>query len=118
MAGIPPELEAAYRVFLEELKKHFGVLTQISAEFHAPGQTARSAEETEKIRRSLQHKFHTIRGGAGFFQLDSIVSIAAEGETLFASLAGKDLILKALGEKLPVLVERLREESEKILDTK
>lgn len=114
MAGIPPELEAAYHVFLEELKKHSSALAQISSEFQASTQITRSAEEVEKIRRSLQHKFHTIRGGAGFFQLDLIVSIATEGELLFASLAGKDLILKALGESLPTLVERLREENKKL----
>lgn len=36
-------------------------------------------------RRTLEHRFHTIKGGAGFFQFGEIIECAARGEKMMQS---------------------------------
>ena len=69
---LPESLLPALKLFVDEFDSHLKFFEeQLFPFLQSP--SARSDE----LRRSLQHRFHTIRGSSGFFQLEE-VSKAAE----------------------------------------
>lgn len=76
---------AAYRIFFDELKKHI--------------EATREVFEGEKWQEdSLQEamcRFHTIRGGAGFFKLSKLAELAGKLEVAIQSSDSNTLFLQA-----------------------
>ena len=62
---------AAYRIFYEEVQKHM-----------AAGQILIGATVDPKECKEMSMRFHTIRGGAGFFQLKEISELATKLEKM------------------------------------
>lgn len=76
-------LGGAYRIFFEEIAKHI----EASREYLGSAKGITSEERASE----LGARFHTIKGGAGFFGLHDIASFAGQIE---------DLLLKRKDEKL------------------
>lgn len=64
----------AYRLFVEELAKHLADATNTFG---------RAEEATKDDLVRLSARFHTIKGGAGFFGFDRIAKLAATLEERF-----------------------------------
>lgn len=92
--NIQPHLRKALEIFLKELDSHIYFL-QNNLETVAP-----------QLEPSFEHRFHTIRGGAGFLQLHDIQHAAAEGEKMV-----RDSKLD------PDTTEKVRTQLERIVDT-
>lgn len=69
-----PELKKALDIFIHELASH---INGIRESLHMLSHTGAGNE-----RRTLEHRFHTIKGGAGFFQFGAIKDCAARGEKM------------------------------------
>jgi chemotaxis protein histidine kinase CheA len=66
---------AAYRIFHEELFKHLAA-TELFMQALGTG-----CEQSSDQLREASGRYHTIRGGAGFFQFTRIAALAGELET-------------------------------------
>jgi HPt (histidine-containing phosphotransfer) domain-containing protein len=75
----------AYRMFVEEMQKH---LLAAEAFFESGQWTAETLKE-------MSGRFHTIRGGAGFFKLVEIASLAGELEKGLIAGEASDVAAKA-----------------------
>lgn len=94
---------AAYRMFVEELQKHLDA----SKGFFA------LSEWTPEQLKETSGRFHTIRGGAGFFKLTDLSALAGELEkgllngtpaevaSRRASLAELDRKLREVAQAIP-----------------
>lgn len=106
MATLPHQLEAAMHLFQDELIRHLSYLHEIPSLA-----TVQNDEELEKIRKTIAHRFHTIKGGAGFFKLEAIRVAAEKGEHAFKKPLSpsevQSLIHSELGELLKPLYEAL-----------
>ena len=89
---------AAYRIFFEETKKHLAG-TALFFESNAWG--------AEQIQEAAG-RFHTIRGGAGFFQLKSLASVAGELEVSLQHSSPEQVVHNI--EKLKSLYQQLADE--------
>ena len=72
---VPPYLERALRIFLDELETHLEFFSCVVRE-----QIAMEGEA--KIEEELTRRFHLIKGGAGFLGLKEISAICSGGESL------------------------------------
>ncbi|MBL7662711.1 Hpt domain-containing protein [bacterium] len=75
---IPPVLQKAFMLFCDEFAQHEKIFT---AALNAP-------EQMTALLEQVRQRLHTIRGGAGFFQLNEIVDSSKAGELLIKSLGG------------------------------
>lgn len=77
---IRPELHSAAKILCEELAGHLRVLestlSEVATADNAPALLAQQAS-------TLEHRFHTLKGGAGFLQLKKIQELGKKGEDLF-----------------------------------
>ena len=74
---LSPRLKEALRLFVKELDEHIGAFEQhLGEEVEEP-----KSDSKNNILR-LKNRFHLIKGGAGFFDLEEIQDTAAEGERL------------------------------------
>ena len=89
----------AYRIFVDELTKHLGATQTL---FKTTSWTAEELQEASG-------RFHTIRGGAGFFRLTKIASVAGELEKLLGENSPEDLVGQI--DKLRELDSSLRNEA-------
>lgn len=90
-----PILVKAYRIYFDEIAKHLHEASSVLADA-----TALSSES----RYAVSARFHTIRGGAGFFGLSAIAEVAGKLEYL---LARPDLDLRAEKEGIDELLHHL-----------
>jgi len=71
MLSIRPELIGAAKIFVTELSTHLGRIQKIADEAKTF-----SGEDLRKYLASkatkLEHRFHVMKGGAGFLQLEEI----------------------------------------------
>jgi len=104
MTNIPPQLETAYKLFLEEFSTHLDFIAKKHSEL-LPLLHNLSNEECEKIRKSFHHRFHTIKGSSSFFKLEEIRSVAAEGEKLFNDAMSKEAFELAMQELSEVITK-------------
>ena len=88
--NLPPELESAFVMFKQELLQHMKVLHDEAALPHLSG------ADFESRRKRIEHRFHIIRGGAGFFQLPEISALCADGEKAFRAATAEPVFLEAL----------------------
>jgi len=105
MPEIPENLREPFRLFVEELKANLDIFRK------ALTQEAFAPEELELMRKKLEGRFHLVRGGAGFFNLNEIRNAATEGEEGLRKLKGDaDAIEKFQAERLPELVKILEDQ--------
>ncbi len=78
---IPAELRPAFAIFLKELDTHVSYLVQTVQ--HMETLADSSNGEFAKDAQILEHRFHLIKGGAGFFKLDEMLRTALRGEEMF-----------------------------------
>ncbi|MCB0358658.1 MAG: Hpt domain-containing protein [Bdellovibrionales bacterium] len=100
LAQLPPALLPAVRIFADEFDSHLEFLT--TGIRLGEGGIDADPDTTKR----LQHRFHTIRGSAGFFQLEAIRDAAHRGERLLdtkITQQNKEEILAALRAELAVL---------------
>ncbi len=71
----------AYRIFCEELQKHLEATSTMFI----------TGDWTPEQLREASNRFHTIKGGAGFFRLTSVASLAGELENLLGDTDPADL---------------------------
>jgi chemotaxis protein histidine kinase CheA len=93
---------AAYRIFMDELGKHLEATKALFA----------SAEWSPEQLREASGRFHTIRGGAGFFRFTKLASLAGELETLLDGNSPEELandleLLRSLSDDLRLEAESL-----------
>lgn len=74
LSKIPPGLRPALQIFIGELKAHVNHFATLG-DFQAALQGGVDSS-------GLQHRFHTIKGGAGFFNLERIREEAGRAEKL------------------------------------
>ena len=72
---------AAYRIFMDELTKHLDATAALFA----------STDWSPEQLQEASGRFHTIRGGAGFFRFTKLASLAGELETLLGGNAPEAL---------------------------
>ena len=84
---LPDYLHKAYDIFIEECNGHL--------------ETLKSTTPTDENAETISTIFHTIKGGAGFLQMDEIAALAKEGELLFKTSPISD----EAKEKFTTLVE-------------
>ena len=70
---LPDYLQKAFVIFVSEFSGHLQCFDSIVA---SPEKLASEAIEVSR-------RFHTIKGGAGFLQLETVAQLAGEGEALF-----------------------------------
>jgi len=92
----------AYRLFVEELAKHLADATSTFAR-------AQQATKDDLVR--LGARFHTIKGGAGFFGFDRIAELAATLEERFNA---KDAATFITGDEARSLLHELESASREI----
>jgi chemotaxis protein histidine kinase CheA len=73
---------AAYRIFVEEVAKHLSALDNF---FH-------QSSWTEEHLRAASARYHTLRGGAGFFKLTEVSRIAGELEVALREASVEDFM--------------------------
>lgn len=107
-----PQLAAALKLYINELSTHYAFLqkfvletTKDPARIDAAADEALAAE-----RKSIERRFHLIKGGAGFFSLQAIRELSARGEQLFRqNLCRGDYRALLLGEFSNILDALQRE---------
>jgi HPt (histidine-containing phosphotransfer) domain-containing protein len=77
---------SAYRIFFDELQKH---ITATRSSFEGEGWTEDSMQEA-------MGRFHTIKGGAGFFKLTKLAELAGLLETAIQGDSLEELRERAL----------------------
>lgn len=65
-------------------------------------------EQVDAQREEIYRRFHTIKGGAGFLELENIVALATEGEEIFRPQSYKASKISRFKE----IVDLLEKESE------
>lgn len=83
-------LQAPLRSFIGELGGHIEFFKSIDFD------SCSSSGEKELIRRKIEGRFHLIRGASGFFKLDSLRSLATNGEHCFQKAKGDEAKLDEL----------------------
>ncbi len=81
---VKPGLERALHLFLNELDTHIYHL-QTTILQQKPVDTALLEDLNESEIKNIEHRLHTIKGGAGFLQLRDIQQCAANGEKIVES---------------------------------
>lgn len=104
--SIPQELRPAFAIFLKELDGHLSFFKQVLAELaHRSMETEQDSEVLAgEQAKMLIHRFHVIKGGAGFFKLDEMRISAATGEKLFAHYSSSDNALIHITSQLEDIV--------------
>jgi len=92
----------AYRIFCDELSKHLAATETLFC----------TAGWTEDQLKEASGRFHTIRGGAGFFKLTAIATLAGQLETMLNENSPAALVEHV--EKLREIDLGLRRESSSI----
>jgi len=97
---IPEKLKPAFEIFMDELEKHLGVLNTSLKEVE---QLMNDASE----RGRMANRFHTIKGGASFFQLSNISDPADRGEKMLQQNA-TELEMDNVSEELMSIIHALQ----------
>jgi len=71
----------AYRIFREELTKHLDATCTLFE----------GTEWTPEQLREASNRFHTIKGGAGFFRLTTVATLAGRLESLLGEKGAPEL---------------------------
>ncbi len=83
VADLLVRMRSAYEIFAEELEKHLGFLLETS---NALGELEKE-DELEKFfsdkAKSLEQRFHVLKGGAGFLKLNKVADISDKFESVF-----------------------------------
>jgi chemotaxis protein histidine kinase CheA len=110
-------LDAARLIFQEELSTHLNFLTAASRKFDADilERGELPTDEWLTLRRSIENRFHVLKGGAGFFQYDRIRDTCDRGEKYFASSTEDQ---KTAGSELRLLIDELQREEKQLLAAK
>ncbi|MFN8390995.1 MAG: Hpt domain-containing protein [Bdellovibrionota bacterium] len=74
---IPAILKEAAVIFLTELEQHSNAMSEALSDTGAPLATLTANA------KNFSERFHTVKGGAGFLQLDRLKALATDGEKLF-----------------------------------
>ena len=106
---LPPELNGAFSIFVEELNKHVAYLSEIlqqlqllaSEDCVEPISSARAAQ--------LENRFHKIKGGSGFLGLTEIEQLVTKGELLFKEHEGDNFNCEKLSRELGEILASLEE---------
>ncbi|MBP9838411.1 MAG: Hpt domain-containing protein [Proteobacteria bacterium] len=84
--SIPPYLEKAKEIFFKELTDHLKFFDTVILE-----------DSLHKNQSDIASRFHIIKGGAGFLQMQNLREVADEGEKIFNGSSEelhKDILLK------------------------
>lgn len=92
---------AAYRIFFDELKKHV-----------AATRTVFDGELADDNLKEAMGRFHTIRGGAGFFKFSMISELAGKLECALQDSTTEQVALRR--EELQAFNEALAKEADKL----
>lgn len=107
---IPSELRPALAIFIKELDGHLSYLRECLTLL---GKQQGSFDDLDLSIRAenLGHRFHVMKGGAGFFKLHKIKDSAAKGEEIFRD--GTAVISQGtlLAEKLEEIFKVVKEET-------
>ena len=76
-------LHSTYQIFAEELSSHVAFFKQVLARLEDVVGEQAIEEELRTKAKKLEHRFHLLKGGAGFLQLKEIAEASLAGETLF-----------------------------------
>lgn len=84
--SIRPELRPAFEIFVRELQSHVEYFQKLLVRLDQQVAHKESANDIlASERTSLEHRFHTIRGGAGFLGFETMQTLAEQGEKMFRS---------------------------------
>ena len=97
--SVPPQLATAFKIFIDEFSTHISVLERIASE-PAPADFAKS-------RYAVEHRCHTLKGGALFLKLTDLGRAAERGEKA-AHAAVSPEAFAALKADLPGLIAELK----------
>ena len=73
---IPASLIPALRIFEDEMRSHLQFFSTLDREALERG------VQDDAFRENLMHRFHTIKGGAGFFGLERITQSSGKAERM------------------------------------
>ena len=93
-------------IFLAELDQHLSAFEVIMSKLHDSGLP--TSELLQSHQGEFLGKFHVIKGGAGFLQLNIISSAAGRGETMFkAQITAADApaVVDSLKDILQILAQ-------------
>lgn len=90
MIQIPEGLETAFELFLQELDGHLEFFGDLLSKLAAADEAA-FRELLSENERKISHKFHTVKGAAGFLQQKDLADQADQAERLFKSKVIFDL---------------------------
>ena len=99
MPDLPDYLLKAYGLFKEEFAKHMKYFSELDT------CEASLSENAVEISR----RFHTIKGGAGFLEMDRVVELSREGEERFKDFSYSEEMVGSLTS----LIEGLKAEEKK-----
>jgi chemotaxis protein histidine kinase CheA len=76
-------MHSVYEMFVAEMDTHFAVFQQTVADL----EHAQTEDELKKIfseqAKKLEHRFHLIKGSAGFLRLDAMRTLSTQAEAWF-----------------------------------
>ena len=107
-------MRSAYEIFADELERHLQYMEQCASSL----QPISTAEDIHGLfvtaAKSLEQRFHVVKGGAGFLKLERIASISESYEECFkhAGVHREDML--GLKDDFLRAVQELREELERL----
>ena len=75
----------AYKIFFDELQKHINATRAVFD----------GESWSDELLKEAMGRFHTIRGGAGFFKLSKLSELAGKLEVALQSSGGAELVSRA-----------------------
>lgn len=106
ISDLSPALYPVLRIFVDEFDEHLGFF-----------RSNLDSLGDEQVKRSVQHRFHTIRGSSGFLQLGQVRQLSEQGEALCKKSADSALLkqqLQPLVEELARQFDALKKELAKL----
>ena len=117
---INPALYKALEIFLDELSSHTNWLQQQLQVLALAKENDSFLPECRALAKQIEHRFHQIKGGAGFLSLDLIRDNAIKGEDMFKGgvIQSQDSaeILSLLSESISLFQKR-QEALRKLIST-
>lgn len=83
MSKLKPELKGAQEIFIKELDTHLLFFDALLKKLPISGENEEFEKFYQENAKALEHRFHTIKGGAGFLQLSQIRELAMKAEKIF-----------------------------------
>jgi HPt (histidine-containing phosphotransfer) domain-containing protein len=111
LAELLKRMRSAYEIFVSELDNHLYFFWDICSSL----ERCSNAEEISRVfaehAQKLEHRFHVIKGGAGFLKLERTAQLAAKAEGWFKHRDHQTPIDGTLKTDLTQLVAELEKEA-------